>query len=63
MRFIASGIGKKLENMLGAGEQQGSSGWGYHDISDHDDDMVNYNSDDSPIERNAFRDLSLLGPI
>ena len=25
--------------------------------------MVNYNSDDSPIEHNAFRDLPLLGPI
>ena len=63
MRFRAPGIGKTLENIFGAGEQHGSSDWDYHDISDHDEDMVNYNSVDSPVECNAFRGVPLLGPI
>ena len=45
-----------------AREQQDSSGWGYHDISDHDDDMANYNSDESNSERNAFVGIPLIGP-
>ena len=62
MRFGASGIGKKLENMFRAGEQHDSSGWGYHDMSDPDDDMANYNSDESNSERNAFTGIPLIDP-
>ena len=48
--------------MFGSGEQQGSNGWDYHGISDQDDDMVVYNSDDEHVERIAFRDLPVFDP-
>jgi hypothetical protein len=60
MRFGASGVGKNLENKFRAREQQDSCGWGYHDINNHDGDMVNYNSDQSNNECNAFVGIPLI---